>query len=58
MHGCQCAGVGTFLRLRRTTAVAAFRAREDPAGGKKEDVALGELLFEFTGQASRGGSAG
>ena len=49
MHGCQCAGVRTFLRLRRTTAVAAFRAREDPAGGKEEDVALGELLFEFTG---------
>lgn len=53
MYGRQRAGVGTFLRLRRTTAVAAFRARKDPTGGKEEDMALGELLFEFAGQAGR-----
>lgn len=49
VHGCQRAGVGTFLRLRRTTPVAAFRARKDPTRGKDEDVALGEFLFEFAG---------
>lgn len=49
VHGRQSTGVGTFLRLRRTTAVATFRARKDPTGGKEEDVALGELLFEFAG---------
>lgn len=49
VYGRQRAGVGTFLRLRRTTAVAAFRARKDPTGGKEEDMALGELLFEFAG---------
>lgn len=49
VYGCQRAGVGTFLRLRRTAPVAAFRARKDPTGGKEEDVAFRELLFEFAG---------
>lgn len=49
VYGCQRAGVRTFLRLRRTTPVAAFRARKDPTGGKEEDVAFRELLFEFAG---------
>jgi hypothetical protein len=39
-----------FLGLRCAGTVAAFGAGEDTAGGEDQDVAVGELLFEFTGE--------
>lgn len=38
-----------FLGLRGARAVGTFGAREDAPGGEDEDVAVGELLFEFAG---------
>ena len=40
-----------FLGLGRARAVGPFRARENAAGGENQDVAIGEFLFEFAGQA-------
>lgn len=51
MHGRQGAAVGPLLGLRRAGAVGAFGAGQDAARGEEEDVAVGELLFEFAGQA-------
>ena len=51
VDGRQRAGARTLLRLRGAAAVAALGAGQDAAGGDDEDVAVGELLFEFTGEA-------
>ena len=45
------AGAWTFLCLGCAAPVAALWAREDAAGGDDEDVAVGELLLEFAGEA-------
>lgn len=47
-----------FLRLRRAGAVGAFGPGENAARGEEEDVAVGELLFEFARQAEGRGSGG
>ena len=54
VHGGECAGARALLRLRGAAAVAAFRAGEDAARGDDQDVPVGELLFEFAGQAGGG----
>lgn len=46
-----------FLGLRSARAGGAFGSGEDAAGGEDEDVALGEFLFEFAGQAGESGSS-
>ena len=50
MHGGQGTGAGPLLRLRGARAVGTFGAGKDAAGGEDEDVAVGELLFEFAGK--------
>lgn len=40
-----------LLGLGSAGAVAALGARQDAAGGDDEDVAVGELLLELTGEA-------
>ena len=47
MHGGQGAAVRAFLGLRGAGAVRTFGAGQDAARGEEEDVAVGELLFEF-----------
>ena len=49
VHGRQGAAVGPLLGLRGAGAGGAFGAGQDAAGGEEEDVAVGELLFEFAG---------
>lgn len=50
VHSSECSRARSLLRLARAAAVAALRAREDAAGGDDEDVAVRELLLEFTGE--------
>lgn len=47
----QCAGSGSLLGLCGSASVAALWSREDAALSKEDDVTIGELLLEFTGQA-------
>lgn len=54
MNGCQSAGVRALLGLRCARAVGTFGTRKDTAGGEDEDVAVGEFLFKFAGQAGGG----
>lgn len=49
VDGCQSARVRALLGLRGARAVGTFGARKDAAGGEDEDMAVGELLFEFAG---------
>ena len=51
VDGRQCAAAWAFLRLRGPRSVGAFWAREDAATGEDEDVAVGEFLFKFAGEA-------
>jgi len=46
----------TLLSLRSAAAVGALWAWEDAARGNDEDVAIGELLLELTGQTEKDGS--
>jgi hypothetical protein len=43
--------VRAFLGLRGTGTVGALWARQDAPGGEDQDVSVGELLFEFAGEA-------
>ena len=51
MHGRQCAGTGTLLGLRGARAVGTLGPGQDAARREDQDVAVGELLLEFAGQA-------
>lgn len=51
VDGGECSGTGSLLSLRGSGAVGALGAGEDTARGKEEDVAVGELLLELTGEA-------
>jgi len=46
----ECAAPRTLLRLRGTAAVGAFGAGKDAARCEKDDLAVGEFLFEFPGE--------
>jgi hypothetical protein len=50
VNGGQCSGTGTLLSERCAAAVGALGAGEDTAGGEDQDVAVGELLLELTGE--------
>jgi len=50
VDGRQGSGTRALLRLRGARAVATLGARKDTARGEDEDVSVGELLFEFTGE--------
>lgn len=51
VDGGQRAGTGALLLLVRARVGGALGAGEDAALSDEENVAVGELLFEFTGQA-------
>lgn len=46
----QSSGTGTLLGLRGAGAVAALGAGKNTAGCEDQDVAVGELLLELTGE--------
>lgn len=50
VHGSQCAGAWALLGERGAGAGGALWAWQDAAGGEDDDVAVGELLLELTGQ--------
>lgn len=50
MDGGQCSGAGSLLCLAGAGSVGALGAGENAAGGEDQDVAVGELLLEFTGE--------
>jgi len=50
VNGGECSGTGSLLSLRGTGAVGALWAGENATRGKEEDVAVGELLLELTGE--------
>jgi hypothetical protein len=47
----QCARAGALLRLGGAAAVRALGAWQNAAGGEEDDLAVGELLLELTGEA-------
>jgi hypothetical protein len=51
VHGGQCSGTGALLSEGCAAAVGALGAGEDTARGEDQDVAVGELLLELTGEA-------
>ena len=48
----QCSGTGSLLSLAGARAVGSLGAGEDTACCEDEDVAVGELLFELTGETA------
>ena len=48
----QCSGAGTLLGERGARAVGALGAGKDAARGEDQDVAVGELLLELTGESA------
>lgn len=50
VDGREGAAARTLLLLVRAAVGGALRAGEDAALGDEEDVAVGELLFEFAGE--------
>ena len=53
VHGGQGSRAGTLLCLRCARPVRALRPGQDAARGQDQDVAVGELLLELTGEAGR-----
>lgn len=54
VHGSQSTGARALLLEGSVAAVGALRARQDAAGSDDEDVAVGKLLLELTGDAGIG----
>jgi hypothetical protein len=52
VDGSECSGTGAFLRERGARAVGALGAGQDAARGEDQDVAVGELLLELTGESA------
>jgi hypothetical protein len=50
VDGGQCSRTGSLLGERGAGSVAALRAGENAAGGEDQDVTVGELLLELTGE--------
>ena len=48
----ECSGTGSLLSLRCTGAVGALWAGKNAARGEDEDVTVGELLLELTGETA------
>lgn len=55
MDSSQSAGTGALLLLGVAGAGRALGAGQDAARSQDEDVAVGELLLQLTGQAVGGG---
>lgn len=51
VHSGECARTWALLGLRGARAVGALGAGKDAARGEDQDVAVGELLLELTGEA-------
>jgi hypothetical protein len=51
VDGSECAGTWALLGLGSAGAVGALWAWENAAGCEDQDVAVGELLLELTGEA-------
>jgi hypothetical protein len=51
VNGSEGAAAGPLLGLRGAGSVGALGAREDAARGDDQDVAVGEFLLEFAGEA-------
>jgi hypothetical protein len=49
----ECSGTRALLGERCSGTVRALGARENAAGGEDQDMAVGELLFELTGETAR-----
>ena len=52
MDSGQCSGTGSLLSLRGSGTVATLGAGQNSAGGEDENVAVGELLLELTGETA------
>jgi hypothetical protein len=50
MDGGQCSGTGALLCLAGAGTVGSFGAGENTAGSENENVTVGELLLELTGE--------
>lgn len=55
VDGGQCAGAGTLLLLGVARAGGSLGAGQDAARGQDQDVAVGELLLQLTGEAVKDG---
>jgi len=53
VNSSECSGTGSLLSLGGARAVGALWAGKDTAGCEEEDVAVGELLLELTGETGR-----
>ena len=51
VDGSECSGTGTLLSERGARAVGALGAGQNAARGEDQDVAVGELLLELTGES-------
>ena len=52
MDSGECSGTRTLLGLRCTRSVGALWAGKNAASGKDENVTVGELLLELTGETA------
>ena len=52
VDGGECSGTGALLRERCARAVGALGAGKNAARGEDQDVAVGELLLELTGESA------
>lgn len=50
VDGGQCSGTGSLLCLAGAGTVGSLGAGEDTASGEDQDMAVGELLLELTGE--------
>ena len=51
VDGSECSGTGALLSERGARAVGALGAGQNAARGEDQDVAVGELLLELTGES-------
>lgn len=51
VDGSECSGTWSLLCLRGSGSVATLWAGKDTAGSEDENVTVGELLLELTGEA-------
>jgi hypothetical protein len=51
MYSSQSTRARSLLGLGGTAAVGSFGTGQDAAGGEDQDMAIGEFLFEFAGEA-------
>jgi hypothetical protein len=52
VNGSECSGTGALLSERGARAVGSLGAGKDAARGEDQDMAVGELLLELTGESA------